>query len=109
MVEAESCEVAVAVSLGENGWLQLTAPPGAVLQSGMPPVVLMVAPEQKMSDSGIVPVKVIWEEFDSYITSDVAKDRVSHFRHGSLHLLPAGHWVQSEVPEQVARLMLGEA
>jgi haloalkane dehalogenase len=56
-----------------------------------------------------VPVKVIWGEFDHYITSDVAKDRVSHFRHGSLKLLPAGHWVQSDLPEQVAAIMLAES
>jgi haloalkane dehalogenase len=56
-----------------------------------------------------VPVKVIWGEFDPYITSGVAKDRVSHFKHGSLKLLPAGHWVQSDLPEQVAAVMLGGA
>jgi haloalkane dehalogenase len=63
-------------------------------------------PELKTID---VPVKVIWGELDPYITSDVAKDRVSHFRHGSLDLLPAGHWVQSDLPEQVAKAMLSEA
>ena len=60
-------------------------------------------PELKTID---VPVKVIWGEFDPYITSEVAKDRVSHFKQGSLHLLPAGHWVQSDLPEQVAKQML---
>jgi haloalkane dehalogenase len=55
-----------------------------------------------------VPVKVIWGEFDHYITTEVAKDRVSHFYNGSLSLLPAGHWVQSDLPEQVAEIMLGE-
>jgi haloalkane dehalogenase len=49
-----------------------------------------------------VPVKVIWGEFDHYITSEVAKNRMSHFRRGSLQLLPAGHRVQSDLPEQVA-------
>jgi haloalkane dehalogenase len=53
-----------------------------------------------------IPVKVIWGEFDPYITLDVAKDRVSHFRHGSLYVLPAGHWLQSDLPEQVAKAML---
>jgi pimeloyl-ACP methyl ester carboxylesterase len=53
-----------------------------------------------------VPVKVIWGEFDPYITSDVAKDRASHFNHASLHLLPGGHWVQSDLPEEVAQRML---
>jgi haloalkane dehalogenase len=56
-----------------------------------------------------VPVKVIWGELDPYITSGVAKDRVSHFKHGSLELLPGGHWVQSDLPEQVAAIMLAEA
>jgi len=55
-----------------------------------------------------VPVKVIWGEFDHYITSDVAQDRVSHFRQGSLNLLPAGHWVQSDLPERVAAILLDE-
>ena len=52
------------------------------------------------------PVKVIWGEFDPYITKDVAKDRASHFKHASLHVLPAGHWLQSDLPEQVAKVML---
>jgi haloalkane dehalogenase len=53
-----------------------------------------------------LPVKVIWGEFDPYITLEVAKDRVSHFKHGSLSVLPAGHWLQSDLPEQVATEML---
>ncbi|MEA2817496.1 MAG: haloalkane dehalogenase [Rhodospirillaceae bacterium] len=53
-----------------------------------------------------IPVKVIWGEFDPYITLDVAKDRASHFRHASLHVLPAGHWLQSDLPEQVAKAMV---
>lgn len=53
-----------------------------------------------------IPTKVIWGEFDPYITAEVAKDRLSHFRRGSLHLLPAGHWVQSDLPDAVAREML---
>ena len=60
MVEAAICEVAVAVSVGENNWLKLIAPVVAVEQSGILPVVLIVAPVQKTSDSGIVPVRVIW-------------------------------------------------
>lgn len=60
-------------------------------------------PELKKLD---VPVRVIWGEFDPYFTPAVAKDRVSHFKNGSLHILPGGHWVQSDVPEQVAREML---
>jgi haloalkane dehalogenase len=53
-----------------------------------------------------VPAKVIWGELDPYITADVAKDRVSHFKRGSLQLLAAGHWPQSDLPEQVAKAML---
>jgi hypothetical protein len=59
LVEAAICDVAVAVSLGENNWLKLTAPAVAVVQSGMPPVVLTVAPVQNINDSGIVPVRTI--------------------------------------------------
>jgi haloalkane dehalogenase len=53
-----------------------------------------------------MPVTVIWGEFDPYITKEVGKDRASHFKHASLHVVPAGHWLQSDVPEQVAKLML---
>lgn len=60
-------------------------------------------PELKVLD---VPVKVIWGEFDPYITLDVGKDRASHFKHASLDVLPAGHWLQSDIPEQVAKVML---
>ena len=58
-MEAAICEVAVAVSVGENNWLKLTAPAVAVVQSGIPSVVLTVAPVQKIRDSGIVPVKTM--------------------------------------------------
>ena len=37
---------------------------------------------------------------------DVAKDRASRFKRASLHVLQAGHWPQSDVPDQVARAML---
>jgi haloalkane dehalogenase len=53
-----------------------------------------------------MPVTVIWREFDPYITKDVGKDRASHFKRASLHVLPAGHWLQSDVPERVAEAML---
>jgi hypothetical protein len=58
-VDAAICDVAVAVSVGEKSWLKLTVPLVAVLQSGIPAVVLTVAPVQKMSDSGIVPVRTM--------------------------------------------------
>jgi haloalkane dehalogenase len=38
-----------------------------------------------------LPVKVIWGEFD---------------KNGSFHPVPAGHWLQSDMPAQVAGLML---
>ncbi len=60
MVEAAICDVAVAVSVGENSWLKLTLPLVAVAQSGTPDVVLTVPPVQKTNDSGIVPSKRIW-------------------------------------------------
>jgi haloalkane dehalogenase len=53
-----------------------------------------------------IPVKVIWGEFDPYITLDVARDRAAHFKRSSLHVLPAGHWLQSDMPEEVAKAML---
>ena len=59
-MEAAICEVAVAVSVGENSWLKLMAPLVAVEQSGTPTVVLTVAPVQNTNDSGIVPDKIIW-------------------------------------------------
>jgi hypothetical protein len=58
-VEAAIFDVAVAVSVGENSWLKLTAPLEAVAQSGTPAVVVTVPPVQNTSDSGIVPVRVI--------------------------------------------------
>jgi haloalkane dehalogenase len=60
-------------------------------------------PELKSLD---MPVKVIWGELDPYFPADVARDRASHFKNASLHLLPAGHWLQADVPNDVGRLML---
>jgi haloalkane dehalogenase len=53
-----------------------------------------------------LPVKVIWGEFDPYLSAAMGKDRAAHFRNSSFHLLPAGHWLQSDMPKQVAELML---
>ena len=39
--------------------MKLTVPAVAVVQSGIPAVVVMVAPVQKISDSGIVPLRTI--------------------------------------------------
>ena len=53
-----------------------------------------------------MPVKVIWGALDPYITAEVARDRASRFKHATLRLLDGGHWIQSDLPEEVAREML---
>jgi haloalkane dehalogenase len=53
-----------------------------------------------------VPVKVIWGAYDPYITTAVGKDRASHFRNATFEALPAGHWLQADMPEAVARALL---
>jgi pimeloyl-ACP methyl ester carboxylesterase len=53
-----------------------------------------------------VPVKVIWGELDPYITAAVGRDRASHFRKSTFHPLQAGHWLQADVPDLVAKAML---
>jgi len=53
-----------------------------------------------------IPVKLIWEEADPYLTVSVAEERRSHLKHPSLHVLAAGHWLQSDVPQLVAKAML---
>jgi pimeloyl-ACP methyl ester carboxylesterase len=53
-----------------------------------------------------IPVKLIWGETDPYLTVAKAEDRRSHLKHGSLHVLPGGHWLQVDIPEQVATVML---
>lgn len=53
-----------------------------------------------------IPVKVIWAEYDPYLGIAMGKERAIHFRNSSFHLVPAGHWLQSDMPQQVAELML---
>lgn len=53
-----------------------------------------------------VPVKLIWGQFDPYITLEEAERRQTQLRHASLTLVPAGHWLQVDEPEQVAKAML---
>jgi len=53
-----------------------------------------------------LPVKVIWGEFDPYFSVEMGKERASHFKNGSFHLIAAGHWLQSDKPEAVAKAML---
>ena len=56
-----------------------------------------------------VPVKLIWGEFDPYITVAVAERRKSQLKRPSLTVVPAGHWLQIDEPQQVAEAMLSEA
>jgi len=53
-----------------------------------------------------LPVKVIWGEFDPYLGVAMGRERAAHFKNGSFHLVPAGHWLQSDMPQRVAELML---
>ena len=63
-------------------------------------------PELKALD---IPVKLIWGQFDPYITVAVAERRMSQLKHPSLTVVPAGHWLQIDEPEQVATALLSEA
>ncbi len=53
-----------------------------------------------------VPVKIIWGQFDPYITVAEAERRQTQLRHPTLTVVPAGHWLQVDEPEQVAKAML---
>lgn len=53
-----------------------------------------------------VPVKIIWGENDHYINVGVARDLQSHFGNASLDVVSAGHWLQIDEPEAVAKIML---
>jgi haloalkane dehalogenase len=53
-----------------------------------------------------VPVKLIWGQFDPYITVAEAERRQTQLRHPSLTVVSAGHWLQVDEPEQVAKAML---
>ena len=53
-----------------------------------------------------VPFKLIWGEADPYFPVSMAEERRSHLKHSSLHMVPAGHWLQIDEPEQVAKAML---
>jgi haloalkane dehalogenase len=56
-----------------------------------------------------VPVKLIWGQFDPYITVAEAERRKSQLKHASLTVVPAGHWLQIDEPQQVVNAMLSEA
>jgi haloalkane dehalogenase len=53
-----------------------------------------------------IPVKLIWGSTDLNLNTGVAEDFQSHLKHASLLVLPAGHWPQIDMPEQVAKEML---
>jgi haloalkane dehalogenase len=53
-----------------------------------------------------LPVKIIWGQHDPYLNRGMAEELKSHLAHASLHFIEAGHWLQSDAPEQVARIML---
>jgi pimeloyl-ACP methyl ester carboxylesterase len=53
-----------------------------------------------------VPFKLIWGEADPYLTTSMAEERRSHLKQSSLHVVRAGHWLQLDEPEQVAKAML---
>jgi haloalkane dehalogenase len=53
-----------------------------------------------------LPVKVIWGEYDPYLNVAMGKERAGRFRNSSFTLIPAGHWLQVDAPEAVARAML---
>jgi haloalkane dehalogenase len=53
-----------------------------------------------------LPVKIIWGKHDPYLNSGMAEEFKSHLPQASLDFVDAGHWLQSDAPEQVARLML---
>jgi haloalkane dehalogenase len=53
-----------------------------------------------------IPVKLIWGGADLALNTGVADDFRSHFKHASLTVLPAGHWLQVDMPEAVAKEML---
>jgi haloalkane dehalogenase len=53
-----------------------------------------------------IPVKVIWGALDPYFSVALGEERASRFKNGSFHSLPAGHWLQSDLPERVAQELL---
>jgi haloalkane dehalogenase len=53
-----------------------------------------------------IPVKLIWGQYDPYITVAVAERRRSQLKNASLTVIPAGHWLQADEPAQVAKAIL---
>jgi pimeloyl-ACP methyl ester carboxylesterase len=53
-----------------------------------------------------LPVRLIWGQYDPYITVAVAERRRSQLKNASLTVIPAGHWLQADAPALVAKAML---
>jgi pimeloyl-ACP methyl ester carboxylesterase len=53
-----------------------------------------------------IPVRLIWGQYDPYITVAVAERRQTQLKNASLTIVPAGHWLQADAPELVAAAML---
>ena len=53
-----------------------------------------------------IPVRLIWGALDPYLDLAMAEARLAHLKHGSLHVVAAGHWLQSDAPDEVARALL---
>lgn len=53
-----------------------------------------------------LPIKLIWGQHDPYLTVSMAERRQTRFKHATLKMLPAGHWLQADIPEQVAKEMV---
>jgi haloalkane dehalogenase len=60
-------------------------------------------PELEAMDTS---VEIIWGECDPYLNRGIAEELMSHLEGGRLNLLEAGHWLQADVPDQVAAIML---
>jgi haloalkane dehalogenase len=87
------------------------------VQPGSGPAFMQMAsqfyPELKRNSARLpllrgltMPVKVIWGANDPYLTVEMGEERASHFKNGTFHAVPAGHWVQSDEPQRVARELL---
>jgi haloalkane dehalogenase len=98
----------VLVPIITNGFLQAPSAGPAFAQMAaetFPEVTRNTARLPQMAALDI-PVKLIWGEADPYLHAGVAEDFRSHFKRATLDLLPAGHWLQIDMPEQVAAIML---
>ena len=54
----------------------------------------------------VIPVKLIWGQYDPYFPVSLAERRQAQLGNASLTVIPAGHWLQSDEPAQVAKAML---